>query len=124
MLYALAVLLAFADENVKEADKDGGGAFGRGFFDNPLLLFLLLGAMFVFIVLLPQQRRERKQREALLTNLKKNDEVITTAGIIGVVTHIKETGDEVTLKIDDNAKIRVLKSTIARILTKDGKEGA
>ena len=37
-----------------------------------------------------------------MTNLKKNDEVVTAAGIIGVVTHIKEGADEVTLKIDDN----------------------
>jgi preprotein translocase subunit YajC len=120
MLYALTVLIAQGEDKLP---KDGeGGALPL--LQSPLFLFLALGIMFVFIVLLPQQRRERKQREALLSALKKNDEVVTAAGIIGVVTSIKEGADEVTLKIDDNARIRVLKSTIVKILTKESKEGA
>ena len=125
MLYALAVLIAQvqdkAEEVAKDAAKDGG--FGRGLLDNPLILLLAMGALFVFVVLLPQQCRERKQRETLMAGLKKNDEVVTAAGIIGVVSSIKEGGDEVTLKIDDNAKIRVLKSTIIKIVSRDTKEG-
>ena len=50
--------------------------------------------------------------------MKKNDEVVTHSGIIGIVANIKEGGDEVTLKIDDNARIRVLKSSIAKIINK------
>ena len=121
MLYALAVLIAQAEDKVGDAAKDGGGP--GGLFGNPLILLLAMGALFVFVVLLPQQRRERKQRETLMAGLKKNDEVVTAAGIIGVVSSIKEGGDEVTLKIDDNAKIRVLKSTIVRIVSKETKEG-
>jgi preprotein translocase subunit YajC len=119
MLYALTLLIAQADEVVKE--EVPGPA---GLLQNPMVLIIALGAMFVFIVLLPQQRRERKQRAALLTTLKKNDEVVTAAGIIGVVTSIKENADEVTLRIDDSARIRVLKSSILKILTKETKEGA
>jgi preprotein translocase subunit YajC len=121
MLFALTHLLAQVEE--KAGDQQTPGIlelFGR----NPILLFLALGAMFIFIVLLPQQRLEKKQRESLLAALKKNDEVLTQAGIIGVVWSIKEGGDEVTLKIDDNAKIRVLRSTIVKIITKETKEGA
>ncbi len=121
MLYALMLLLAQAGDG-KEAPKEAPPGI-EGLLHNPLLLFLALGIMFVFIVLLPQQRREKKQREALLGALKKNDEVLTAAGIIGVVSNIKEGVDEVTLKIDDNARIRVLKSSIVKIMTKDSKEG-
>jgi preprotein translocase subunit YajC len=121
MLYALAVLIAQVEDKAQDAAKDGGGP--GGLLGNPLILILAMGALFVFVVLLPQQRRERRQRETLMAGLKKNDEVITAAGIIGVVTSIKEGGDEVTLKIDDNAKIRVLKSTIVRIVSKETKEG-
>ena len=39
-----------------------------------------------------------------MTNLKKNDEIVTHAGIIGVVANIKD--DEITLKIDDNATMQ------------------
>jgi preprotein translocase subunit YajC len=118
MLYALLLLFADAKDN---ADPGGGGGVGP---PNMIWLILLLVAMFFVMVVLPQQRREKKQREGLLAALKKNDEVVTAAGIIGVVTSIKEGGDEVTLKIDDNARIRVLKSTIVRIVPRENKEGA
>ena len=119
MLYALLVLLAQAEEKAPEQTKGPSGLF-----DSPMFPLLIVAAMFIFIVMLPaQQRRERKQREALMSGLKKNDEVVTAAGIIGVVTNIKEGADEVTLRIDDNAKIRVLKSTIVKINSKESSPG-
>jgi preprotein translocase subunit YajC len=80
----------------------------------PLLLIFLL---FYLFLILPAQRRERRQREELFNKLKKNDRVLTSAGIFGVVANIK--GEEVTLRIDDtsNARLQVLRSTIVRILT-------
>ena len=127
MLYALLHLFAddvkeVAEKAAKEGQEPGGimEMFGR----NPLLPMLALVAMFFLIVVMPQRRREQKQKQLLLTGMKKNDEVITASGIIGVIHSIKEAGDEVTLKIDDNAKIRVLKSTIVRVVTKETKEGA
>ena len=113
MLYAL--LLLFAQEDAKSGE---GGMPPWATFLPLLLMF----GLFYFLIILPQQRRERKQRDLLMNALKKNDEVVTSAGIIGVVTHIKDNADEVTLKIDDKARLRVLKSTIVRILTKEGKE--
>ena len=54
-----------------------------------------------------------------------NEPLIGDALLFGTLPDsIKEGADEVTLKIDDNAKIRVLKSTIVRIVPKDTKEGA
>ena len=90
-----------------------------------MLPMLAIMALFFFLIILPAQRREKKQREMIMAALKKNDEVVTAAGIIGVVAHIKDNADEVTLKIDDNARIRVLKSSIVRIVTKEeGKDSA
>jgi preprotein translocase subunit YajC len=79
--------------------------------------FIVLIALFYFLLIRPAQRRERMMREHINTSLKKNVEVVTTGGIIGTVTHIKENGEEVTIRIDDNAKMRILRSSIARILT-------
>jgi preprotein translocase subunit YajC len=120
MLYALLLLLAQADpDKVPDQTKGPGSPF-----DSFMLPLLIVAAMFIFIVILPaQQRREKKQRESLLANLKKNDEVVTAAGIIGVVTNIKEGADEVTLRIDDNAKMRVLKSTIVKINSRESTPG-
>jgi preprotein translocase subunit YajC len=109
----LCSLILFAQEAKKVADESA-----PSFWQNPIILIPVIFALFYFVVLRPQQRKQRKEQEDLMANLKKNDEVLTAAGIIGVVSHIKESGDEVTLKIDDNARIRVLKNTIVRILNK------
>ena len=57
-----------------------------------------------------------KQRESLLANLKKNDEVLTSSGIIGVVQNLRPEEDEVTVRIDDNCKVRMKKSSIVQII--------
>lgn len=116
----LQAFILFAQEKAKE-----GGAEPGGLFSNPIILLPILFMLFYFVVILPQQRKQRKEQDSLMSGLKKNDEVVTAAGIIGIVSFIKEGGDEVTLKIDDNARIRVLKSSIVRIVKKEEpKEGA
>lgn len=110
----LTSLILFAQEESKKGQEGIGGLF-----QNPIVPILLVMVAFFFLIILPAQRRQRKEQEALMAGLKKNDEVVTAAGIIGIVANINDTGDQVTLKIDDNARIRVLKSTIVRILKKD-----
>jgi preprotein translocase subunit YajC len=94
------------------AQKEGEGPPSWTTFVPLVVMFVL----FYFLIILPARRREKQQRNELFTNLKKNDEVLTSAGIIGIVANIKD--DEVTLKIDDtsNAKLRVLKSSLVRIM--------
>jgi preprotein translocase subunit YajC len=107
----LAALILFAQETAPDV-KDPSGAPP---FASMLPLLLIVGAFFLLIIL-PAQRKEKKQREMLMTNLKKNDEVLTTSGIIGIVQNIRPEEDEVTIKIDDNCKVRMKKSSIAQIL--------
>jgi preprotein translocase subunit YajC len=129
MFNTLSLFAQVAEEKAKQvaeedAKKGGGGGLGE-FLGNPILLLPILFMLFYFVVIRPQQRKQRQEQESLMSGLKKNDEVITASGIIGIVAYIKDTGDEVTLKIDDNARIRVLKSSIVRILKKEeSKEGA
>ena len=94
------------------------------FYQNPIFLMMGLMLLFFFVVILPAQRRQKREQEKLMSELKKNDEVITAGGIIGIVSSIKEGGDEVTLKIDDNARIRVLRSSIVRINKKEDAKDA
>lgn len=111
----LLAALLWAQETAPKA-ADGPSPY------QPLILMGVLFALFFFIVIRPQQVREKKHREMLEKNLKKNDEVVTNAGIIGIVHSIKEGGDEVTLKLEDNAKVRILRSSIARIVSEPDKE--
>ena len=111
----LHAVLLFAQE--KGANGEGSALITFA----PLILIVIL---FYFLIIAPARRKERQQREMLNKNLKKNDRVLTNAGIIGTVANIKD--EEVTLKLDEG-RMRILKSTIARILgdeeaAKDGKE--
>lgn len=111
----LTALILFAQEGADEAAKKAPDV---PFYQNPMFLLMILMAVFFFVVVLPGQRRRAKEQEQLLSGMKKNDEVVTASGIIGTIYAMKD-GDEVVLKVDDNARIRVLKSSIVRILKKD-----
>jgi preprotein translocase subunit YajC len=101
MLYALLILA----DNAKEGE-------GQAPFILSFLPIILIFVLFYFLLILPAQRRERRQREAIMGALKKNDKVLTTAGIIGVVANIKD--EEVTLRLEEG-KMRVLRSAITKI---------
>lgn len=64
-------------------------------------------------------RRQEQAQKALLASLKKNDKVQTIGGILGTVVSVSEKEDEVVIKVDDNARLRMIKSSIARNLTNE-----
>ena len=75
------------------------------------LPFIAIGLFFYFILLRPQQAEQRRRKE-LLTSLKKNDKVVTTGGMIGTIADISSDGTRVTLRVDDNTRIKFLRSAI------------
>lgn len=93
-----------------EGDQGGFESILKGPF-IPLILFMVV--MFVFLG--RSSARQRREQEARLAALKKNDKVITSAGILGTVFAIND--NEVTLKVDEtsNTRIRVLKSSIMHV---------
>ena len=83
--------------------------------DNPMgWLWILMGVIFMlyYFVVIRGNRRERGSRDDMLSSLKKNDRVVTIGGIIGTVAATSANGKEVTLKIDDNSRMKVLRSAI------------
>ncbi len=116
MLYSF---LLFAQEKGGQAQPDGLPPWA------PFVPLIIIFALFYFLLILPERRRERQRVQNLFSNLKKNDRVVTNAGIIAVVVNIRD--EEVDLRIDKetNARMTVVKSTIARILIpEDQKEAA
>lgn len=82
------------------------------FFMNLILPMGIL-VLFYFILWRPMQKQE-KDRKNLLGNLKKNDRVLTSAGIYGTVISISEAEDEIVVKVDDNTRLRMTKGSILR----------
>ncbi|PWU07190.1 MAG: preprotein translocase subunit YajC [Verrucomicrobia bacterium] len=76
---------------------------------NLIMLVLLFGAMW-FLLIAPQ-RKKQKQHAQMLQQLTTGDNVITSGGIFGVITNVKD--DRFVIKIADNTRIEVLKTAIA-----------
>ena len=85
---------------------------------NPLVS--LMPIVFIFIIfyflLIRPQKKAQDEHKKMIASLKKNDEVVTSGGIHGTIMNVKEAA--VTLKVDDNVKIDVEKSCIARVKRK------
>lgn len=80
---------------------------------NPLVnLFplIMIFVVFYFLLIRPQKTKE-KQHQKMLSELKKNDEVVTSGGIHGVIVNLKD--KTLALRIDDNVKIEVERNCIA-----------
>ena len=74
-----------------------------------MIPMILIGVIFWFIVIGPE-RKQRKKREAVLAELGKGDKVMTTGGLYGTVTQVKD--DVVTLQVTDNVRLRYALSSI------------
>jgi preprotein translocase subunit YajC len=111
-------LLLFADQTTPPADPSGGWRL------DPITMALPFILVFAYLFLIRPSMRQEAQRTALTKNLKKDDEVLTNAGIYGAVVSVHETKDEVVLKIADNTRIRVVKSAVARNLTQEAAQAA
>ena len=77
---------------------------------TPFIPLLLIFAVFYFLILRPQQKKQKEQMK-FLTELKRGDMVITQAGIIGTVKTVND--KFVTLEVDENVHLKILKSQIA-----------
>lgn len=82
---------------------------------SQLIAIILIFAVFYFLLIRPQKKAQDEHRK-MLASLKKNDEVITAGGIHGTIANVKDT--TVTLKVDDNVKVEIQKSSVTSIKRK------
>jgi len=82
-----------------------------------LPILVVITALFYFMLIRPQ-RREQATRQSMLDQLKKNDRVVTSGGLYGVVVNVHQGADEVTLRVDEtsNTRVKVTRSSIVRVL--------
>ena len=79
---------------------------------NPLVSFIPLIAMlaiFYFILVLPMKKKQQKV-QAFLQALKEGDRVVTSGGLFGTITKLKD--EAVQLQIAQNVKVDVSKAAI------------
>ena len=94
-----------------------GPTGGEGGGSPAGLLIPLLGmlAIFYFLLIRPQQKKQ-KQLQAMISSVKKGDRVLTTGGIYGTVSGVKDT--ILVLKIAEDVKVEIVKHAVASVVEK------
>ena len=77
---------------------------------QPILMMLVMFAIFYFILIRPQVRKQ-KEHQAMLGKLGKGDEVITRGGVIGKITGVSDDG-VLVLELQEKVRVRVPRSYI------------
>ncbi len=80
-------------------------------------MMLMMVVVFWLFLIRPQQKRQKEMANRI-SALKTGDRVVTTGGIHGTVSNVKD-GPTLMLKVDDSTKLEVDKSAIAHVVTKE-----
>jgi preprotein translocase subunit YajC len=92
---------------------------------NPMMQFLplmiIMFAVMYFLIIRPQKQKEKK-RQQMITNVRKQDRIVTAGGVHGVVVSVKE--NEVIVRIDDakDVKVKVDKSALTSVSVPKGEQ--
>ena len=84
------------------------GAGGFGF----LLPMLLVFGVFYLLLIRPQQKKQR-QLQAQIADLKAGDKIVTTGGVIGTITAVKDTS--FLVRSADKSILEIARSAVAGI---------
>lgn len=85
---------------------------------NPFTAFLplvLIFVVFYFLLIRPQQKK-MKEHKAMLSAIRRGDRIITSGGLIGLVTKVEER--ELVLEIADNVRVHVARDMVASVVSK------
>ena len=79
---------------------------------------LLFAAMYFFMI--APQRKKQKEHQKMLEALQSGDEIVTSGGIFGVITNVKE--DRFVVRIADNTKIELGKGFVQTVIKRQDAE--
>ncbi len=83
--------------------------------------FPLLILLFFFVVIRPMMGRKTRDQAQAISSIKPGVKVVLASGIVGVVTKAKDGETEITIRSED-ARIRVLRSSVTQVLGADEAE--
>jgi len=82
---------------------------------------ILIFAVFYFLLIRPQDKRRKAQAE-LVSGVKKGEEVLTSSGIMGVVTKINDSDNTILVEVAKGIEIKMLKNAVTDITSRAKKE--
>lgn len=94
-----------------------GGLGGGSDMIMSLAPLVLIFAVFYFLLIRPQQKKAKEHRE-MLSNVRRNDRIVTNGGLVGTVTKVTEGDDLLTVEIAAGVKVQVVRGMIAEVRAK------
>jgi preprotein translocase subunit YajC len=86
------------------------GCGSQGGLGGMMFPMVMIFVVFYFMLIRPQQKKQRETQD-WLKNLKKDDEVVTTGGVLGRITGL--TDSTVTLEVQEKVRMKVLRSAVS-----------
>ncbi|MGI9293209.1 MAG: preprotein translocase subunit YajC [Pseudomonadales bacterium] len=86
---------------------------GADMFQFAFLIGLFV--LFYFIAIRPQRKRQ-KEHDAMVSALKKGDEVVMTSGMLGKIIDVED--NYATVKVADNVELKFQRVSVHAILPK------
>lgn len=90
-----------------------GGQGPGGLFGSPIIPLVLFLVIMYFLLIRPQNKKMKDHRE-LLTRLKAGDNIVTSGGIHGTITGVKE--NELQIRIAENVEITLARAAVSRLI--------
>ncbi len=90
---------------------------GLGALGGLLPMLLIIGVFYVLLIR-PQQKRQRELQQTI-SQLKTGDRVVTTGGIIGTITTIRDTS--FLIRSADKSILEIARSAVAGIESEEAK---
>ena len=96
---------------------------GSGSFLFSLMPLLMIFVLFYFLILGPQRKRQQQTQE-MLESLKVGDTVVTSGGIVAVVTQFFDDRRYIQVRICESPAVRVkiLRSAVSERLLEEAKK--
>jgi preprotein translocase subunit YajC len=91
-----------------------GGAGGFGF----LLPMILVFGVFYLLLIRPQQRKQR-ELQSTIAQLKAGDRVITTGGVVGKITEVRDTS--FLIRSADKTILEIARTAVAGVDSEETK---
>ncbi|MBV6657236.1 MAG: preprotein translocase subunit YajC [Devosiaceae bacterium] len=103
---------------VTPAYAQAAGAAGGGSLVMSILPFILIFVIMWFLIIRPQRQQMKRHRE-MIANVRRNDTIVTSGGLIGKVTKVlDDESNEIEVQLAEGVKVRLVRSMIQDVRTK------
>lgn len=92
---------------------------GIGSTIGPLMPMLLIFVVFYFLLIMPQKKKQRALQEKI-ASLKAGDRIVTTGGIIGKISEVRESS--LLIRSADKSMLEIARSAVADLESEEEKK--